>query len=134
MNPTVLVTDHGTHTASEWSKATSQAIFQIDPLMDGEALKVAAELKIIIETMMTNNYEVILNDVRATGCRGQPTPVEERAQAAAAMIGAMAATSRWGPQLGSTDWHNSAVQVIANHFSTAQQVERQWLSTTQEHI
>lgn len=134
MNPTVLVTDHGTHTASEWSKVTSQAIFQIDPSLDGERLRAAADLKIKIEAKLTNDYEVILNDIRATGCRGEPVSTEAKAFAAASAIGATAVGTAWEQHIGSFDWHNSAVQVIANHFNTAQQVERQWLSTTQEHI
>jgi len=141
--PRILVTNGGPHEPESWAVATADMIFDTDGLQDGARRIAALEVKARLAKALTAHHAKVRDDERAAlkSISEQrltaPHVVEAYLDAAIADIVQAAQGSPWEGHWNKPETREAAKEVLRDHFTTAQHVERLWYSdpspTAQEH-
>jgi hypothetical protein len=132
MQVMILKTDGGPHSPETWAVATANMLVPLDENMQGARLLQAEKLKVAIAEAMVPHHSNIMTNERSklteNGAAHYPSPFgsEEDVNAAVASIQAASAGTPWADHYQKPEVTEALKDVLHNHFSTAQDIERSW--------
>lgn len=124
---TVLITNGGPHSAEDWAMATAEAIFQIEPSVNGARLLQARRLQTEIAELLINHHQSIIDMERRNLQRNTQEDFSYgNALAAVQAIAHIAKDTPWEDHINGDPWMQTAHHTILNHMQSMQHVERSW--------
>ena len=127
----ILVTNNGTHSPEKWAMTTAEMIFDIGSAIAGDHLIQAQKLQLAIaealvphhDSVQTTEKSRLTDDVSHIHT---PHSADEYLDDTIASILAAAKGTPWEAHFKRSEVQDAAREVIANHFMTAQHIERLW--------
>lgn len=128
----ILITDNGPHPPDKWAVATAEHIFPISPMIAKDRLMDAKKIQLAIaEALVSHHGDNIAAEQSALAARGadrfgEPFTPEDATQKALETVVSVMANSPWKDKTLDPEWQGAVRSILASHFATAQQIERQW--------
>lgn len=128
----VMITDGGPHPAEKWATVTAAQLFQIDQKLDGSRLLLAQRTQLAIaEALLPHHANAQSAERDALTQKGDARlaephdPIPAAIDALDAVVACMRGTP-WEEKTADPEWKAAAGSVLASHFATSADIERQW--------
>lgn len=128
----VLITNGGPHSPEKWAVATAEMIVPIAPEMSGDRLLAAKELQVAIIKVLVPHHAKVQQVEKAAlaklGDERLDAPHDEDIDPTAAIeaIQAAAEGTPWEDHFLKPEVIDAIGHIIASHFATASDIERQY--------
>lgn len=127
-----MVTNGGPHPAEKWAVVTGEQIFPISDTVDGDRLILAKKTQLAVIEALTDHHAGVQTSEKghlsargADRLREEPAHHSDADAALDAVIAALAGTP-WEEKTKDTEWQSFVHGIIAQHFATSIDIERQW--------
>lgn len=128
----IMITNGGPHSAEKWAFTTGEMLFPIDSNVAGDRLIAAKKVQLaIIEALIPHHDVNMTNERNQLSSSGDialdlPYSPEQEMQRAFNSIVSILKTSPWAYKAVDPEWEKAVKEILASHFATSQNIERQW--------
>lgn len=136
----IMITNGGPHPPAKWAVVTAEHICPIDGAMEGDRLLEARQLQVKIAQALIPHHTAVQDHERgclkADGDDHFNTPLgpqPDHLDAAVDAIVAASVGSPWESHFAKPEVQAAVRQEVGRHFTTVQDVERQWHADKHPH-
>lgn len=128
----VMITDGGAHPPEKWAVMTAEIIFPLSEALKGDRAILARKVQLAItEALLPHHYDHIIDEQSALKAVGDdhldkaydPIP---RAEEALEAVKSCLRNTPWEDKLKNEEWLRTVGGILASHFATSADIERQW--------